>query len=420
MQLPAPSHPLPSMYTLITMDPGLEARPPGEEMPLGMWYRDSGWVVFRTDLARSDDVQFGLKAGPHLAEKGSKGHGHPDQNGFLLNYLNEELAVDSGYYDWYGSPHHTNWTFTARAHNTLLVDGQGQRIAPPEPSFVTSFVSRRGGLDFSESEAAPAFADGLLTSWRRQVLFARPDLFLIRDVVKPAKPATLEWLLHAPKEFRIEGQAFTVRNAKAEMAGRFLAPEGLNLEQWGGFPENATPERTKFAYPDQWHLTAAPTGKAGDTVFVTVLRPGAAGKARLPEARRSVAGGTEFVTLDDPSGPIRAAFFTAGKGRAFGMAVEASALALRGDGADVLLSRATSLRDAHGVIFESSAPADVSGGMAKDGFREMVVRLDTPADIVCRTNSGLIEVNGKPVRTRMAGYNVSLSLPAGTHTIRAK
>ncbi len=95
------------------------------------------------------------------------------------------------------------------------------------------------------------------------------------------------------------------------MAGRFLAPEGLNLEQWGGFPENATPERTKFAYPDQWHLTAAPTGKAGDTVFVTVLRPGAAGKARLPEARRSVAGGTEFVTLDDPSGPIRAAFFTA-------------------------------------------------------------------------------------------------------------
>ena len=180
MDLAPPANPLPSIYTLIYMDPTIVAAPPGDDMPVGVHYRDSGWVVFRTDLSRSADVQFGLKAGPHLAEKGIKGHDHPDQNGFLLNYLNEELAVDSGYYDYYGSAHHDKWTFTPQAHNTLLVDGKGQEFAPTVDSEVTSFISRRGGLDFSESEAAQAYPEGLLKSWRRQVLFARPDLFLIR------------------------------------------------------------------------------------------------------------------------------------------------------------------------------------------------------------------------------------------------
>lgn len=401
MDLPAPSNPLPSLYTLIYMDPGLPAKAPGKDYPRGQWYRDSGWVVFRNDPARSDDVQFGLKAGPHLAEKGSKGHGHPDQNGFLLNYLNEELAVDSGYYDYYDSPHHKNWTFTAPAHNTLLVDGKGQVIAPPKPSYVTSFVSRREGLDFSESEAAPAYPAGLLKSWRRQVLYARPDLFLVRDVVRPERPAKLDWLLHGANAFAIEGQAFTVRNDKAAMAGRIVAPEGLRLSQWGGFPENAVPERTKFAYPDQWHLTAATPEPVGDTVFVTVLRPARASEERLPDIRRTVQGGVEFVTLDGGGAPTRAAFFNGdGPARAFGLLARARALARRGD--DILLSQATRLKDARGALFESDKPADISGALRGDGLGEVVVHLTAPARVSWRTPDGLMQAR---------------DLAAGVHTL---
>ena len=165
-------------------------------------------------------------------------------------------------------------------------------------------------------------------------------------------------------------------------------------------------------------------GEAGDTVFVTVLRPGAAGKARVPEARRSVVGGTEFVTLEDASGTVRAAFFAGGKGRAFGMSVEANALVLRGDGNDFLLSRSTSLRNAHGIIFESSAPADVSGGISREGVREMVVRLDAPALVRFRAHGPrpAITLSGETVRAEYDPTTglASLHLPAGQHILATR
>jgi hypothetical protein len=422
MRLPAPTNPVPSLYSLIYRDPALQAVPPGPELPLGVWYRDSGWVVLRTDLTRSDDVQFGLKAGPHLAEEGSKGHDHPDQNGFLLNFRNEELAVDSGYYDYYDSPHHKNWTFTPRAHNTLLVDGKGQEIAPAKGSYVTAFVSARDGLDIVESEAAPAYPNGLLRSWRRQVVFARPDIFLIRDIVKPEKPVTLDWLLHGPNKFEVSGQDLFVRNQSAGLAATIIAPPGLDISQWGGFPADATPERKKPGdFPDQWHLSAKTPERVGDTVFVSALRPGHASETSPPVVRRSTSGGVEFITLPDRErGDTRLAFLDKpGRHRVWDMDTDARIVAKRGD--HLAFTGASTLRDGDTPVWNSTVPADVSGLNSGGEWKSVRVRLPAAGRVRLRVPGprSSARVNGvvTPVAYDPASGTIALTLPDGTHQI---
>jgi hypothetical protein len=297
--LPAKT-PLPALYALVYRDASLPARPPGKDLPLAVHYRDSGWAVFRTDLARPDDVQFGFKAGPYKGSKASRGHDHPGQNGFLINALGETLAVDSGYYDFYGSPHHNGWTFTGRAHNTILVDGQQQLVGRDGKMIAVGTLD--DGSDYCTGEAAQCYPDGLLESWRRTVVFVRPNTFVIYDAVKPTKPVEITWLLHGPAPFKLDGrqggQAFSVQHGKAEMVGRVVTPTDLTVSQWTGFPKDAQPERKKDGdRPDQSHLEVKTKGKVGPTAFVTVLKVGPTGTA-LPEVRASNQDGTAKVELE--------------------------------------------------------------------------------------------------------------------------
>ena len=278
------SQPTSSFYTLLYRDPALAAQAP-TALPLSRQFLDIGWIATRTDLTSGHDIEFGFKSQPWTAtDRRAKGHDHPDANNFLLNFLGKPLLVDSGYYDYYGSPHHTGWTFTGRAHNTLLIDGQEQLAR--RPGKIVSFVSRPGLFDWIEGEGAASYPDGLLKSWRRQVLYLRPDLFVIHDLVRPVKPATITWLLHGAAPFELEGQAFVCRNGDAEVAGLIAAPADLQVKQWRGFPAGAEPERTteraKHEFPDQSHLEFATPGKVGDTTFITVFRPGRANELKRP------------------------------------------------------------------------------------------------------------------------------------------
>ncbi|HEY3268826.1 MAG TPA: DUF4962 domain-containing protein [Armatimonadota bacterium] len=381
MNTTPPSNPLPALYTLIYRDMSLKAKAPGKDLPQAVWYRDSGWVVLRTDLSRSDDVELGLKAGPHLAEKGGKGHDHPDQNGFLINDGAEPLAIDSGYYDYYGSPHHNNWTFTPQAHNTFLVDGQGQLIAPEKASYVTAFASQNGGLTFIESEAADAYPKGLLKSWRRQILFVGPNTFLIHDTVKPAQPAELKMLLHGPSKFDLNGQAFVTTSKKKALAGAIVTPASLKLDQWGGFPD--PPERKlPTDRPDEWHLTATTPGKVGAAEFFTVLRTGEAGKVKAPDAafKTTADGGIGAVRIGAAGQSAVCRYFsTQGRHTVEGAVTDASAMALYGG--NMVLTGVTYFSSGRRTTFRSSVPADVSGALSPRGWSAVTVRMTAPGRV---------------------------------------
>jgi hypothetical protein len=293
------SQPTSSFYTLVYRNMDLPAQAP-KNLALTRYFSDVGWAVTRTNLADGGDIQFGFKSQPWDGPAGrAVGHDHPDANNFLLNFMGKPLLVDSGYYDYYGSPHHKLWTMSGRSHNTLLVDGEGQLTR--SPGKIIAAVSKVGKFDWFEGEGAAAYPEGLLKSWRRQVLYVRPDLFIVRDVVRPVKPAVLTWLLHGASEFVLAGQSFECRNGDAAVAGTVVAPAGLQMKQWVGFPAGQEPERktesTRREFPDQSHLEFSTADKVSDTTFVTVFMPSAASQLVRPQVTIESSAAGDLVTI---------------------------------------------------------------------------------------------------------------------------
>ncbi|MCP5113847.1 MAG: DUF4962 domain-containing protein, partial [bacterium] len=81
-----------------------------------------GWVAMQSALGDAENDVWALFKSSRF---GSFSHSHGDQNTFQLNAYGEALAIDSGYYPSYGSPHHSLWTRQTRAHNGVLVNRRG-------------------------------------------------------------------------------------------------------------------------------------------------------------------------------------------------------------------------------------------------------------------------------------------------------
>ncbi|NQT17766.1 MAG: DUF4962 domain-containing protein, partial [Planctomycetes bacterium] len=76
---------------------GITPRPPTDLLP-SIHYRHIGVVVFNTSLVDGrEGTSVAMHSGRYFA-----GHQHPDQNSFVVNAYGEKLAIDGGYYDWYG------------------------------------------------------------------------------------------------------------------------------------------------------------------------------------------------------------------------------------------------------------------------------------------------------------------------------
>ena len=197
------------------------------DLPQSRISSDIGWVAMHSHLYAPDGIMLLAKASPF----GSFNHSHADQNSFILSAFGEPLAIDSGYYPWYMSPHHKEWAIRTKAHNTILVDGEGQK--EQDLTARGKSVAFHGGKSYAYwcGEAAEAYA-GRLKRFRRHILHLRPDAFVIYDDLESPQPATFQWLLHAEQQMRsTTRQGVLVRRGKARLRVQHLIlPAGLS--QW--------------------------------------------------------------------------------------------------------------------------------------------------------------------------------------------
>lgn len=276
-------------------DPTLEAKAP-DDLPQARVFPYIGLAALHSDLAHPErDVYLLMRSSPY----GSVSHSHAAQNAIAINAFGEALAISSGYYQLYGSPHHAQWTWDTRAHNSILVDGEGQvKRSPTSRGRIVAFDDREE-CSYVVGDATEAYG-GRLRRFLRRVLFIRPDTFVICDELQATKPATYQWLLHARQEMALDPAAQTalISAGEARLLTRLVAPTGLTLSQERGFP--VAPERES---PDQFHLTAATTEPAEGTTFLSVLTAYRAGdEARVPAAEALAGEGGHGVRLRWPDG----------------------------------------------------------------------------------------------------------------------
>lgn len=172
-------------------------------------------------------------------------HHHYDQGSFTI-YRNGLLAVDPPVYQKVAGPQQPT-----AVHNTLLIDGKGQRpargqwfktVADFQKNLQAGRLLETGDMLFWKDEGSWAAAAGQFAqaywptqvqSCVRQLLFVRPNKVLIVDqLLAPSDAAPLEvnWLLQLPETPKREGSALVAGNGKSWLRCQPLLPEGADLQ----------------------------------------------------------------------------------------------------------------------------------------------------------------------------------------------
>ncbi len=245
-----------------------------KDLPRSRCFHDIGWVAFHSELGSKDnDIMLGFKSSPY----GSASHSFADQNSFVINAFGEELAISSGYREWYASPHHYGFTKMTISKNAVLINNNGQMINNANAAGRIIHFYTGKNFDFTTGDAKKAYDPviGVIRSLR-SIFFINKKYFIIFDEIKNKKSAEHQWLLHAnekiieqPKKNQVE-----IETKNANLLVRFVVPnqEELKFSQTDQFivPVNF---KYKSKLKNEWHFTADAYQKEKSREFITLLYP---------------------------------------------------------------------------------------------------------------------------------------------------
>lgn len=231
-----------------------------------------GWVAMHSSLQDRGRTSLYFKSSPY----GAISHSHSDQNSFVLNAAGRQLLIDSGYYDYFGSPHHYQWTKKTVAHNAVTFDGgegqelQGKPWGEVAPNGQITQFSTTQDLDLTVGDATPAYS-GKLRRATRAIAYVRPHYFVVFDSLAAEKPRAWEWNVHALNRFtQSDDGVITATNADVKVCIQHETSGPTVFRQTTGFP--ALPSRSRTdPRPDQWHGKFTTTSATLTHWSITVL-----------------------------------------------------------------------------------------------------------------------------------------------------
>lgn len=289
----------------LLMDPEKLGKPDLSALPSEWLFPGIGLAALRNDLNHyENDVALLMQSNPF----GATSHHHNVQNCFMLEAFTEPLLIASGHYDYYGSPHHSQWVQQTRSANGITVDGgQGQLRGGQAAGRLYDFET---GKYFSRVTGDASAAYSMLDTVRRTVVHVKPGFYVIHDFCDGKEPHTFEYNLHSgkPGVFDEKAQLLNIEHPKAGIRVLFFADRPWKFHSFDRFP--VPPYRHEGAFPEQWHFTASSPEKERQMELTTVLLPYRSGEAdKLPEVKR-ISGGVMFRFAD---GSTREITFRDGK-----------------------------------------------------------------------------------------------------------
>ncbi len=341
-------------YAGMPGDRSLRAEPP-VAIPQSVYYPHIGVTLFNTFLPDGrENVAVGFHAGKFFA-----GHQHADQNSFVINAYGDKLAIDGGYYDWWGSPHFNGYSTQTVAHNTILVNGKGQVSLTEGADAVSSgyFDSPNFGVIAGDA-SAPEVYGGALSGFVRRLVFVKPDFVITYDRLKADAPSVFRYQLHThtdrQEDTAASGAQLEVRRPLARLNSRMLLPRDAVWQVKQAY--DLMPMQRYLLDPlprpqPEWTAFAENARPARECEFLNVMR---ISRRSVPESRTSAprllendaAAGAEF---DGPGGRTLLVFRrgAAGEFRLGDVESDAAVAAVMlrdGEVADAMLSEGTFLR----------------------------------------------------------------------------
>jgi len=153
----------------------------------------AGWAVMRSGW-RADDIYLHFDTGPFGA-----GHQHEDKLSLLVYAGGKMILTEGGNYA-YDSSDWRRYILSTRAHNTVMVDGREQSRRRLHDTFVQWEPEQRrwitnDDLDYAEGVYDSGYGTGgeLQVTHTRQVVFVKPDYWIVVDTLTPGDDAEHEY-----------------------------------------------------------------------------------------------------------------------------------------------------------------------------------------------------------------------------------
>ncbi len=277
-----------------------------------------GYVYARSSWAE-DATYFYFKCGDRFTA-----HQHLDVGHFLI-YKNQELAGDGGHYDEFGTPHDVNYHLRTIAHNTILVldpnerwpgiragavtgnDG-GQHHNWPHHNGAVSDAAEwqkqkrlydiadltafedRGDYLYVAGDATRAYTTNKVEFFTRQIVYMRPNTFVIFDRVKSRQASFKKtWLLQTMRKPVEQSSHWVATHGQGRLFIQPLLPEsrritlmaGADLYRYGG--QDYPPRKNTGPVPE-CRLELTPAQPNATDYFLNVLTATSAEVASIPKA----------------------------------------------------------------------------------------------------------------------------------------
>lgn len=299
-----------------------------------------GYVQARSSWD-DDATYFFFKCGDRFTA-----HQHLDVNHFVI-YKHAELAGDGGHYDEFGSSHDVNYHLRSIAHNTLLVLDPAERWPGIRAGQVTgndggqhhAWAHHNGGVaDAAEwqrqraacdiadllacedhgdwlhvaGDATRAYSPAKLAHFTRQIVYLRPDTFVIFDRVKAREPGFKKtWLLQAMRTPTRSADHLVITHGRGRLFVQTLLPvrpavrlvAGDDLYRYGG---HAYPPKRDTGPAPECRIEISPPEPAAEDFFLHVLTAGDDQTASAPPASVTEDGPRIRVTVGETQLTFRA------------------------------------------------------------------------------------------------------------------
>lgn len=213
---------------------GVEGKPIGMERYMAA-FASVGVVVSHDDLFSPAGYSLYFRSSAY----GAYGHAHGDNNAIALHARKTPLLIDSGRYDWYGSPHWKTWYRQTVAHNAVTFDGGvGQAVNGVELSLRNGasllVASHSKTIDRIEGDARVAYGGALKHATRRIWHLRSESAVLIEDVLESSTPRVFEWNAHALAPFVSKDEGMRVAPVGGAVCLRPLMPDNAAFENRNG------------------------------------------------------------------------------------------------------------------------------------------------------------------------------------------
>ncbi|WP_187434159.1 DUF4962 domain-containing protein [Paenibacillus methanolicus] len=417
------------LYTYFYGDQSLASRPP-VDLPDSRWFQDIGLVTMHSNLYDPDRVSLYFKSSPF----GTYNHSLADQNGIIVNAFGESLAVESGFYDYYDSPHDKNFAKQTLAANAITIDGKKGQLYDNinADGKIMSFVTHPD-FDAASGDAVSAYG-GKLNKANRSILYVRPDMFVVIDQLESANPegSEFEWRLHADDVLDMDADqaGATIWKRDAGLKVRFQAPAGLRSTLEDKYLdangiERKPYEKSAFANRSQLHA-AFITPKTQATTFVSTMEAFKRGTDPQDVLTENHDDYTKLTFSDGTVVYVR--LTAAGEVDTGSLQFDGTAVAIKGNSA-VLLEGTKLTRDGN-VLIQSSSPATVAyggGDLSVSSSSDTQVELYAPGTSHVRHTDGSDIPQGGSVSEAVgmrgvhwdtAGSKLELHVEKGQHAFK--